>query len=126
ILFFFFQAEDGIRDFHVTGVQTCALPICYTLGTTLVMHSNFIHNKATFSHEVIHIYQYYDYNFLNSFLSKPIYNSKLLSQFDFLYYDLQGAILNPLYLLEKNRADKYFDNFFEKEAGFYSNTITDF
>src|SRR5690606_41034370 len=28
-LFFFFQAEDGIRDFHVTGVQTCALPILY-------------------------------------------------------------------------------------------------
>src|SRR5690625_5362411 len=28
--FFFFQAEDGIRDGHVTGVQTCALPICRT------------------------------------------------------------------------------------------------
>src|SRR6266700_8205873 len=27
LFFFFFQAEDGIRDFHVTGVQTCALPI---------------------------------------------------------------------------------------------------
>src|SRR5690606_40622639 len=27
--FFFFQAEDGIRDFHVTGVQTCALPISH-------------------------------------------------------------------------------------------------
>src|SRR5690606_39768234 len=26
--YFFFQEEDGIRDFHVTGVQTCALPIC--------------------------------------------------------------------------------------------------
>src|SRR5690606_28414286 len=26
---FFFQAEDGIRDFHVTGVQTCALPISF-------------------------------------------------------------------------------------------------
>src|SRR5438046_4031840 len=26
--FFFFQAEDGIRDWSVTGVQTCALPIC--------------------------------------------------------------------------------------------------
>src|SRR5258706_596980 len=26
-LFFFFQAEDGIRDWSVTGVQTCALPI---------------------------------------------------------------------------------------------------
>src|SRR6266496_5082361 len=26
-VFFFFQAEDGIRDLYVTGVQTCALPI---------------------------------------------------------------------------------------------------
>src|SRR2546430_17718107 len=33
--FFFFQAEDGIRDLTVTGVQTCALPICLNpeLGT---------------------------------------------------------------------------------------------
>src|SRR5438874_3700090 len=28
--FFFFQAEDGIRDLYVTGVQTCALPISRT------------------------------------------------------------------------------------------------
>src|SRR5256885_5141458 len=27
VCFFFFQAEDGIRDYKVTGVQTCALPI---------------------------------------------------------------------------------------------------
>src|SRR5256885_8253024 len=31
-LFFFFQAEDGIRDYKVTGVQTCALPICQELA----------------------------------------------------------------------------------------------
>src|SRR5689334_24567133 len=30
-VFFFFQAEDGIRDGTVTGVQTCALPISYYL-----------------------------------------------------------------------------------------------
>src|SRR5256885_16712253 len=29
---FFFQAEDGIRDYKVTGVQTCALPICKRPG----------------------------------------------------------------------------------------------
>src|SRR5688572_31065428 len=29
---FFFQAEDGIRDLTVTGVQTCALPICVRLA----------------------------------------------------------------------------------------------
>src|SRR5258708_18860286 len=32
--FFFFQAEDGIRDDLVTGVQTCALPICTIPGPT--------------------------------------------------------------------------------------------
>src|SRR5688572_31369133 len=30
VFFFFFQAEDGIRDLTVTGVQTCALPISGT------------------------------------------------------------------------------------------------
>src|SRR5690625_7764591 len=38
---FFFQAEDGIRDGHVTGVQTCALPIWeLRLKSTLSMKHN--------------------------------------------------------------------------------------
>src|SRR5256885_7564525 len=32
LVFFFFQAEDGIRDYKVTGVQTCALPISLPLA----------------------------------------------------------------------------------------------
>src|SRR5258708_16342945 len=32
MVLFFFQAEDGIRDDLVTGVQTCALPICRKFG----------------------------------------------------------------------------------------------
>src|SRR5690606_39880181 len=43
-----FQAEDGIRDFHVTGVQTCALPILEyydaKLLTTIVLRSAHILN----------------------------------------------------------------------------------
>src|SRR5256885_3603266 len=35
-LFFFFQAEDGIRDYKVTGVQTCALPICNSNPGTII------------------------------------------------------------------------------------------
>ena len=35
VVFFFFQAEDGIRDIGVTGVQTCALPIYRRQGTAL-------------------------------------------------------------------------------------------
>src|SRR5438874_13767106 len=34
--FFFFQAEDGIRDLYVTGVQTCALPIYRDAGGRMV------------------------------------------------------------------------------------------
>src|SRR5256886_10886427 len=34
VFFFFFQAEDGIRDLTVTGVQTCALPICWIRSAT--------------------------------------------------------------------------------------------
>src|SRR5256884_2473202 len=36
-LFFFFQAEDGIRDVAVTGVQTCALPIYMPEGFTAML-----------------------------------------------------------------------------------------
>src|SRR2546427_6723123 len=35
VFFFFFQAEDGIRDLTVTGVQTCALPISHGSLSTL-------------------------------------------------------------------------------------------
>src|SRR5256885_6111387 len=35
VLVYFFQAEDGIRDYKVTGVQTCALPICRAWGDDL-------------------------------------------------------------------------------------------
>src|SRR5580692_1849204 len=43
IFFFFFQAEDGIRDLTVTGVQTCALPISrvpsFSVKSTLRLES---------------------------------------------------------------------------------------
>src|SRR5256885_4840063 len=37
--FFFFQAEDGIRDYKVTGVQTCALPIWRPSGSDFGAHA---------------------------------------------------------------------------------------
>src|SRR2546429_5624078 len=36
---FFFQAEDGIRDVAVTGVQTCALPICSLVVAAVMLGS---------------------------------------------------------------------------------------
>src|SRR5256886_4324196 len=40
LFFFFFQAEDGIRDLTVTGVQTCALPISLAANTAIEFSRN--------------------------------------------------------------------------------------
>src|SRR5216683_2530275 len=45
--FFFFQAEDGIRDLIVTGVQTCALPI-YPLLQRLMVSA-----PGTYNHSIV-------------------------------------------------------------------------
>src|SRR5205809_2571251 len=50
LFFFFFQAEDGIRDVAVTGVQTCALPISFFLrltSTILELESRLMAMKFT-------------------------------------------------------------------------------
>src|SRR5258708_28247837 len=41
--FFFFQAEDGIRDDLVTGVQTCALPILAGVGPNVIALRHNLH-----------------------------------------------------------------------------------
>src|SRR2546427_2558604 len=43
VLFFFFQAEDGIRDLTVTGVQTCALPISQVATSLAPSNSGLIY-----------------------------------------------------------------------------------
>src|SRR3989449_2988085 len=45
VFFFFFQAEDGIRDVAVTGVQTCALPI-YLIGKKGITYFKFAKRPA--------------------------------------------------------------------------------
>src|SRR3712207_3552956 len=47
--FFFFQAEDGIRDIGVTGVQTCALPICSPSVSVPVLSRTTASTRETFS-----------------------------------------------------------------------------
>src|SRR2546430_3107991 len=51
--FFFFQAEDGIRDLTVTGVQTCALPIFERLGSSAEFNGiKLLSNNNTISFQV--------------------------------------------------------------------------
>src|SRR5207248_4926458 len=57
VVIFFFQAEDGIRDRTVTGVQTCALPI--SAGAPQGSFTNHFRSKEAFAEEVLD--QYFDY-----------------------------------------------------------------
>src|SRR2546430_9176790 len=69
IYFFFFQAEDGIRDLTVTGVQTCALPISLDTAMPLVLRDGAASGvqrlsageslafSLTFSHEAAAVFQ---------------------------------------------------------------------
>src|SRR5256885_434956 len=61
LLFFFFQAEDGIRDYKVTGVQTCALPI--SLNTVLSRDPRELRAVQDDGYDFLTSYHY---NFLHS------------------------------------------------------------
>src|SRR4030043_662732 len=58
--FFFFQAEDGIRDVAVTGVQTCALPISQGRVAHPQTQGKIERFWRTLSHEVLRKHSYVD------------------------------------------------------------------
>src|SRR5690606_15350895 len=65
---FFFQAEDGIRDFHVTGVQTCALPISISVSVPLFLFINVAKMSVLQTPSLIDIIQ----NVTESFNSRKV------------------------------------------------------
>src|SRR5690606_40294131 len=82
VIFIFFEAKDGIRDFHVTGVQTCALPI-------------------------LQFKQYEKISFALSNLSEKFKNRKIFKNYQFLFKEqdstkMGGQIMLPAYMEERS------------------------
>src|SRR3712207_73542 len=98
-MFFFFQAEDGIRDIGVTGVQTCALPI-YEQGewVNIVDETPVSMNVWGFTPD------YFDYSeeYFKEFLANPANISNLKAEFFIL------LMVNKL-ILEGTAAVKVLD-----------------
>src|SRR5205823_7866068 len=70
VYFFFFQAEDGIRDKLVTGVQTCALPIWSGGADPTVLRSNYgtLPNNRTHIFNLAYVYEFPTLHSANRFL----------------------------------------------------------
>src|SRR6266436_7862650 len=63
---FFFQAEDGIRDVAVTGVQTCALPISYREDSVKAVDALTRHLQEAMEAEVVNVERIDDARLLQS------------------------------------------------------------
>jgi len=80
------------------------------------------------SHEIIHIYQQNDFNGFNAYLNKPYAalgnTSKFMKQVNkWVHYDTNHLMFMVAYNLQNINRKYYYDNYFEHEAGYYSNTI---
>ncbi len=95
----------------------------YTLGNIIVIDENSINDYFVLNHELFHVFQYYDYNFINSYKvkwfktlsSKNLTFGKLNS---FFYFDLQSPFMSIVRGTFTNYSNA--DNFFEYEAQFYT------
>jgi hypothetical protein len=98
----------------------------------MALNSNFFNKFSTqdelfrlSTHEIIHLYQSNDFSIFNTFMHKPMgrwsKQQRTVKWINtYLYPEYHYLVLRPAYLLEKAQAKAYYDNFFEHEAGYYS------
>src|SRR3712207_5444938 len=104
---FFFQAEDGIRDIGVTGVQTCALPISHATNGVAKLHTNILKYQ-----ELKDWYELYPNRFLNK--TNGITPRRWLAlcnrQLSYLITELLGNTNWVLHLDDLKALEKYINN----------------
>lgn len=106
--------------------------IAATFPGCIVVKNNFndkyINEYSLITHEIIHIYQSNSFSVLNTYFQKPLdkisEKSKVVKFINkHIYFDLHYLPLKLAYVKETKSALKYYDNFFEHEAGYFSNTL---
>lgn len=95
------------------------------IGPSIILNSQFLDDYETITHEIVHSYQYQDFNFINTYINKPLDKLEDGSNFfkklnKIFYFDIQAPFGAGLYLLEARKSN-YYNNHFEREAEFYSN-----
>jgi hypothetical protein len=98
------------------------------LAGYIVLDKTFVNDNNLITHEIIHLYQSNDFSILNTYYQKPLDNfsknnetASFLNKY--LYLELHYIPLRTFYRIESKSATNYYDNFFEHEAGYFSNTL---
>lgn len=117
-----FIFSSNSEQFIATNSSAVAFP------ANIVLHDPYKNDFATVAHEITHIYQQNDFSQMDTFLAKPInfVNSKseTMSNINrFIYYDFRHLPYLLFYSLENRKTHLYYDNRFEREAGYFSNTF---
>ena len=113
--------ESNDYRLYETGTRGVTFP-----GTIILRNNE--KNYYLITHEIIHVYQSNDFSILNSYYVKPLEKIEKKYHFinkinNYIYYDFHYLPLRMLYNYETNTATKYFDNYLEHEAGYFSNTL---
>src|SRR5699024_11756993 len=97
-MFFFFQAEDGIRDRNVTGVQTCALPISDSFEAYTLNDNPYVASNSVFSNSRVKEEDWYQetvknniYVFLNEATDEICIARKITNTYYIGPYDSNGT-----------------------------------
>ena len=106
----------------------------FAFGHSLVYDSSFQNSlgfHTLISHEIVHVYQNYDFNPINQILNDPLVKLTNKSVFlkklnNYIYYDLNVPLYGIVYNLESLGSDSIYNNFFEFEAYYFSRDLDRF
>ena len=117
--FIFSSSSERFNETYSSGV---------TFPGAIVLYSPYKNDFSLLSHEIIHNYQANDFSQFDAFFYKPLSyinnSSETLKKINkYVYYDFRYLPQLFLYKIENSNITYYYENIFEREAGYYSNTF---
>src|SRR5690625_1032767 len=107
LIFFFFQAEDGIRDGHVTGVQTCALPIYQPTTFDEYLYKSFYEIRYYGQNDVSVMYNMINVLYKIAVVSQPVIKQKV---WNFHFYVMEVIEWDKLSKLDRDHIEGAYNN----------------
>ncbi|NRD21993.1 hypothetical protein HNV10_01985 [Winogradskyella litoriviva] len=94
----------------------------------IVVYSPYINDFKLITHEVIHLYQSNDFSVFNTYINKPLAQWSIKNKTvnwinEHLYTEYHYLLLRPLYIIESEPIETYYNNFLEQEAGYFGGTL---